>query len=357
MDVRFMKRKQYSHLSSRGFTFTEVLVSALMGSIILGASMQLMVSLRQAFVQDRAGTVLTQNLRPSLDLLGADIKRAGERVESSDFPAVEVVNGSNGDELVVRRKVVLDSNTDLPVCQTVTGTTIIMATPGANPMAPGCSPIDGTDNNQAQDKLQQWQTALDDAASEGKPLKGYIYGLTSTNEKRGEFFTLGSVQSGIFAISTAASLQNKYPGPVLIDPEFTGGQPQLTGATSNAFLIEERRYTVVNNPNRAGDKILRMVVNEDPDQTYDLANRIEDFQIKVSVRTVTENGDESDDIIVDTFPVNQCNGSNECSWSQIRAVEVSVKAQKPEQNSNLSDADRTLTARYFPRNVLSTDAN
>jgi Tfp pilus assembly protein PilW len=359
MDAKFMKQKQYLHRSSKGFTFTEVLVSALMGSIILGASMQLMVSLRQTFVEDRASTTLTQNLRPSLDLLGADIKRTGERVEASDFPAVVVINKATGDELIVRRKQIINGNADLPVCQNTAARTIIVATPGVTPMAPGCNPRDREGNDQAASKLQQWQTALNDATAAGKTLKGYIYGLTNGNTIQGEFFTLSGVDLATYTASSAGSLQNNYPGPQ-VDALATqaGGQTQLTEATSNAYLIEERRYSLVNNPNRPGDKILRMVINEDSAQTYDLANRIEDFQVKVKVRTVTDGGNESNDITVDSFPVNQCNGSQTCLWNQIRSIEVILKAQKPDGNvGNLSDQDRTISAKYFPRNVLSADPN
>src|SRR5690606_12792998 len=115
-----------------GFTLVELMVAAGIGLGLLAATAGVVLSNRGLFNIDMVRTRLNQNLRSSLDIIGMNVREAGENLPGS-FPAVELINGNDEpDELVLRRNlvdevlklcVVIDIGTAAPFIFAIPGTT------------------------------------------------------------------------------------------------------------------------------------------------------------------------------------------------------------------------------------------
>jgi len=82
----------------------ELLVASFLGLIILALGAQSTLSLRRLYLHDIVRTRVNQDLRGSLDMIGVNIRQAGENFTMS-FPAIQIVNGTGGagDQLILRR--------------------------------------------------------------------------------------------------------------------------------------------------------------------------------------------------------------------------------------------------------------
>ena len=87
--------------------------------VIATATLTIALSTRGMFETDQHRTTVNQNLRAGIDLLGIDVRQAGERL-TFDAPAVQIVDGSGGasDTLVLRRNML---DYVLPVCKDILG--------------------------------------------------------------------------------------------------------------------------------------------------------------------------------------------------------------------------------------------
>ena len=75
-----MNLKQYSLNCSKGFTLTELLVSLSIMGFVSGVALTVALSSHDTFETDQNRTDLNQNLRSGMDLLGNNIRQAGERL-------------------------------------------------------------------------------------------------------------------------------------------------------------------------------------------------------------------------------------------------------------------------------------
>jgi hypothetical protein len=99
------------------------------------------------------------------------------------------------------------------------------------------------------------------------------------------------------------------------------------GEQCRVYVLEERTF-------RLGGDLLQLVINGDTGNPLNLACWITDFQARAFMRDGT---------------VRESLGSADL-WSDLVSVELTLRAQASFSGRTL---DRSLTARYFPRNVLS----
>ncbi len=124
--------------STRGFTIMELITALFLSMIVVALTLGVSLANKNVLGKDIARTRLAQNLRGSLDIIGTDVRVAGENLSGS-FPAVEIENGASGapDVLIARRNL-LDEV--LPLCIALSSgsaaTDIHFAIPGT---VPGCS--------------------------------------------------------------------------------------------------------------------------------------------------------------------------------------------------------------------------
>ncbi|WP_337845324.1 prepilin-type cleavage/methylation domain-containing protein, partial [Thermus sp.] len=247
-----MQRKRSTLASARGFSLVELLVALGIGILILGLSLSLVLSSRRLYTLDQARTAMNQNLRAALDLLGADIRQAGERAPM-DLPAVQV---SGGNTLVLRRNLL---DPVLTLCdrngiQAGSGQDVLFVARRDNNPPPQCLPQDGNGNGW-DDRLEAFARYRQENGGE---VTLYLYHPTTGN---GEFFPYDAEDHSRFHIHRARGRwAADYPG----------------NGTTRIYAMEERRYLL------QGD-VLTLILNGDTAHPLSLVDRVRGF--RVAVRT------------------------------------------------------------------------
>ncbi len=317
MESGSSRPRPYSHGSAddaapdstaAGFTLVELLVATLIGLAITGGALTLALSGRSIYQTDQKRTSVNQNLRAGMDLLGTDLRQAGERVPA-DVPAVEVASGAGGapDTLVLRRNL-LDAV--LPVCASITGgasaADVVVADRGPSPPT-GCAPVPDQDADGWPDNMGAWKSYRQ--ANGGRVL-AFIYNPVG---RYGEFFTYDSEDSAAGSIHAASSSNWAHSYRV--------------GEQCRVYVLEERSY-------RLNGGLLQLVIDGDEDNPLNLVCEVTDFQARAVMR---------DGSILDSLgPAD--------SWTDLLSVEVTLRGEASFAGRTLV---RSLSARFFPRNLLS----
>jgi hypothetical protein len=294
------KKSLTSSYEELGFTVVELMVTSFLGLTLLGMVVSTTLVNRDLLGKDSVRTRINQNIRGSLDIIGTDIRITGENLSPS-FPAIEIVNGSSGasDELVLRRSLLAEV---LPVCTQIdTGTTVTeidFAIPGTTA---GCIYSSHTHN------FNTWKTYRQE---HNNSVRAFIY---HTTDKEGEFFSYINETD-----TTEGYKILRSPG--------SWGRTYSVGSSS-LYLLDEWRYKVV-------DGLLKIEQNRDSNLVFNVAFNIERFQVKAIL---------TDGTVKETFTKND-------SWSQVQAIEVEITGKDTYRKKNIT---KTMTARYFPRNILS----
>ena len=272
------------------------------GLVVLGMAVQSTTSMRYLYLHDIGRTRLNQSIRGSMDLIGTNIRQAGENFTSS-FPAVELINGSSGnsDELVLRRNL-LDESLGLCVATTNAGGNANKVIFANGSVTAGCAYTGNTQNYNA------WRAYR--LAQPSQQAKAYIFNIGS---KAGEFFTYAAeTDSGTTynLTKSGANWQNNY----------------TVGATA-VYILEEWRFS------RSGD-VLQLVVNGDTANALNVAFGISDLQVSIQMQDGTTRSAfaRTDD------------------WTKIRALDIQINGSTNFAGRELTTA---LRSQFFPRNILS----
>jgi Tfp pilus assembly protein PilW len=318
-----------------GFTITEVMVAGLMSTLILGGSMELSNSLRKMVVQDQTRIQMNQNLRTSLDLIGQDVRQAGERLSSTD-QAVQVINGSGSDPDTLTLSSDTGGLPKLPLCAPINSGSSrdnVDVADNLSPNSPNyrtaCDKAnrDSNDSGNWPDDLEQWK---DYRVNNGSVVYAYIYDPT-TNV--GEFFTYDDEDSSGTKLHRA------------------NGTAWANNYTTNAYVVlgyQRKTYRLVNNPSRVGDRFLELTINDATNNgvTKKLANRLADFQVQAWM--------PNDTTAKTNFPSVTSGGTTTTySWQGLENLEVKLKSTTPSSNSGISTSNLTTTGKFLPRNTLS----
>lgn len=370
MVKQFILLKQFTQSSNKGFTLLELLVTLVIASIISGLALKLIVDQRQLFLNSQVRTQVNQNLRASLDLVGTDIKQAGERLTTSTLPVVKVIDGASGasDELVLQRLVIAES---LPVCQTVTsGTTTSTIEVSQRGGVGLCSASFSSPTATLPITLSQWQVsrcakdstpacartanvnrgttssrcAEEKDGTDKECLWAYIYNPVN---KIGEFFVYGFEDpKDIPNTATNTYRVHRVDGGTWINT-YTYSSTSATNPI--LYILEQRRYKLIDNENSTGDKILELTLNDQTSSDFlvdkqtspiKLVNQLSNFQVQALMQD-----DTSEDGFNDTLPPSD-------DWKQIKAVKIDITAKDPASGS-IKVPNLTVSAQFFPRNVSS----
>lgn len=280
----------------------EVLVASTMGLLVTSLILSSSLAVRNVLGRDVARTRLNQNLRGSLDIMGVDIREAGEQL-SAQFPAVEIEDGSNGssDVLTVRRNLRAEV---LPLCQQITQNSTVQEIVFASSSSAdaGCVPS-GQDHN-----YNVWKNYR---VSGGGKVDAFVYDSTT---KTGEFFEY----AGESRTNQLYKLQRTGATP------WTHTYPTTSSAI---YLLEEWRYS------RDGE-LLRVIQNRHDAEALDVAFGVTDFQVTAEMQDGTSSS---------FFTSSD-------SWTQLKAVGVRIVGSDHYAGRTIT---RTVRGEYCPRNVLS----
>ena len=277
------------------------MVASFVGLVVLGLATEGVLSLRRVYSHDIVGTRLTQDIRGALDLIGVNARQAGENLTMA-FPAVEIVNGASGapDEVILRRNI-LDEV--LNVCTAITAgsadAAVFFATAGTEP---GCARSDNLANFNAWQAYRQ--------AAEGGLVKVFAY---NPGLRVGEFFDYsGETDSGseLSITRQAGSWGNDY-----------------AIGSGAIYMLEEWRFRL------QGD-VLQLIINADVDGALNVSFGLRDMQVRAELE---------DGSVLESFDQND-------EWTRIAAIEVSLTAEASFAGEPMR---KSLSARFFPRNVLS----
>ena len=271
-----------------------------LGLLVVGLGLTSLLSFRYILGKETVRTRLTENLRGSLDILGADIRVAGENVGSS-FPAIEVTDGAAGapDTLLTRRNL-LDAV--LPLCTAITSGTSVTKIYFANGGGGAGCVYSGQTSN-----FNSWKSYR---AALGSDVDAFIY---DTVNKRGEFFkyhTETDAGTSYSLTRTAGTWANSYS----------------VGATA-IYVLEEWKYLV-------SGGILEVIQNRDAANPLKVSFGITDFQVHLLMQDGTTKA---------SFAPTD-------SWSLIKLLQIDLSGSDSYSRRNFV---RTVTGKFFPRNVLS----
>ena len=287
------------------------MIAMIVTSVIAATVLSVTLSSRRLLRKDQQRSQVNQDLRLGLDLLGVDIRQAGERLPA-DFPALEIVDGASGapDTLIIRRNL-LDQV--LPVCKKITKDTstdqvrISKVTVPPDVPPKGCGPVADDDADGWPENLEPWRDYRD---GNGGVVKAYVFNPV---KHWGEFFLFdgdGSNTQYIHKADTGNWLHT-----------------YRVNQQCRVYIIQERRYEL------NGD-VLELVLDEDAGTTQRLLHGVTDFQIQAVM---------SDGSVTDALNVAD-------EWGDLAALKVTLTAESEETGQPMT---REVSARFFPRNVLS----
>ena len=297
-----MEKNKSVRIAEHGYTLVEMLAASFLGMIILSLSLGVITTQRNTYKYDITRTKVNQNLRSALDIIAMNVRQAGEAFPDF-FPAIILANGAT-DELTIRRN--LYENGILNVCQTLTAGTsnasVIFSTTAS--VLPACAYNIG---------LAPYRATWDaHRVAEGGSARAYVYNRST---RLGEFFTYtGSGDTGArMTISkSAATWVNSYPGD---------------GNSAAMYIIEQYRLRVLGG-------VLQIVRNEDLVNVLNVVDSISNFQTNIVLR---------DGTIKTTFGAADY-------WPDIQYLEIALTGR---DTFGKRVIDNTVTARLFPRNILS----
>lgn len=395
---RVKKKAQSSFFRNQtisGFTLLELTVASVVSLTILSLSMGMMTEQRRQILGDRTRAGVNDNLRIASDLIGFDIKQAGERLESdTELPGISIIAGDSAavpptrDRLILQRQLLSEK---LTACQTISagagGTTSIdvsvipTATPGSGIDAcpysytspSGGEPSTTLTTLKPTENLRAWRTyrceqgvpfagITDPCARAGaipaSPATSNCRQLGGTDDEcswayirdpindRGEFFLYSFESSGTCSYSTysartcqkihradGSTWQNTYT----YDPtKSKAEQPQL-------YFLEQREYRLTpdTDTSRTDDYVLELLINGQP--ATRIANQFTNFQARASLSSgLASNFNQY--LKFDT------------DWQNLQGVQITFTSINPNADllkDNSTSSFLTLTSQFLPRNTLS----
>ncbi|MCI5066489.1 type II secretion system GspH family protein [bacterium] len=282
----------------QGYTLLELTVAVGL-SLVVGAIALTNFQGTQRMVRyDTERTSLNQNLRSGLDILGMNVRLAGENLPGF-FPAILVTDNGATDTFTIRRSI-LDEN--LVGCQDINAGTF--------------SPIIFGDSSstEAQCSLSNKNEVLTAWAgsrvTQGGVGLGYIYERAADV---GEWFEWDSETSNA--------------NMMFITPINNAWINSYGANQAFAYVLEEWRFSLNGNT-------LQMVVDNDVANPINIVNGLTEFNVTIEL---------SDGTTVDSY----ANGDD---WSDVALVHITLSA---EEQSGKEMVRRSMNGSFFPRNVLS----
>jgi type IV pilus assembly protein PilW len=298
-----MAWKLFLHSSDRrsesGFNLIELLVASALGLIVTSIGLGTFISSKKLVHNDMRRTTLTQNLRASLDIIGINIRLAGENLPAS-FPAIQIIDGGAGsDELIITRNL---RDEVLKLCTAITSGTSDHLQFALAGTTPGCIRSDQVQN------FNVWNSYL---TYQGGEALAYLYEPSSST---GEFFWFNAI------VDDGTTMHLELP------PGEDWGADYPVGNTA-AYILEQWHFAL------DGDELV-MTPEEQVTERRRVMFGIDDLQIEVQFEdgTVQNTLDDTED------------------WTTVKFIQVALSGTTTASGKEM---ERTISSRFFPRNVLS----
>lgn len=396
----------------QGFTLLELIVASTVSLTILSIALGMLSEQRRWMIGDRTRAVANDGLRIALDLIGQDIKQAGERLELGkgslgNFPVISIIPGASAAQpstLVLQRRLLPES---LPVCQSIvkeTGTVTIDVAVRTGSTVANCEfshiPPAGGEPSTALSTLQptgnvrlwrEFRCTQDGSSASstadpcttttsGATAWAYIYDPVT---KLGEFFQYSTEENGTCASFSSRTCQRLRR----IGSTWKYSYPLNTANPPRLYLLEERRYSLApdNDTSRTDDHILQLSINRQPPKR--IANQIRDFRVWAKVPTsytsnpfnaptswgcgasgsnaaTSPNPDSPNQWYCTTFnfngtPINpDLQLTTDQNWQNLQGIRITLTGINPNEQAykvdeTLPNNPLKLSSEFLPRNVTS----
>jgi prepilin-type N-terminal cleavage/methylation domain-containing protein len=95
------------HHSTKGFTLLELIIGLVIMSLVGGLALNAIVEAGKSYGNDRRNIESNQNLSAVLELVGNDIKQAGEQISENTFPVVSIEPNTDAGSMVGSSKITI----------------------------------------------------------------------------------------------------------------------------------------------------------------------------------------------------------------------------------------------------------
>ncbi|MEL4898059.1 hypothetical protein [Crocosphaera sp. Alani8] len=325
--------------SNKGVTLGELLAGSLVSLVIINLGFMGFSWSRQMYLQDQQASDVNQTLRSVFEIVGTDIKQAGEGfAEDPNFPSIVVSqDDDDNSEIRIRRSLLTSS---LPVCgQVAVGTSDAVTVVDDTGSVAGCDVIDD-DNNGWPDVLETWR---DYRTSNGATIRAFIYNGFGT----GEFFDYNGEETFDTGNSTVTPSPGIVASASISASGHTWQNTYEANGSSRIYLIEERRYRLND------DNELELII--DDEQTSRVVGNLESFEIITHVQqdlSVNSSATYTCTVIPPNNGDCDSNLPNPYVWSQIRFVEIKSEVSISDTPYS-SSVETEKSERVFPRNILN----
>ncbi len=403
MAPKYTILKALTQTSNKGFTLIELIVGLAITLIVGGLAMDAFLNASKMFRDDKRNIDNNQNLSAILELIGNDIKQAGEQINDSKFPVITIEDIKPGSPLIITEGIKPDSSKitirrglvpPLTLCEAITASgnpattnRLVVAdttkiTNSANcdpgtPLTPITSPVTLSIPKVLAD-AREYRCKLDDRSSNlclaTKASPDLEKVLAVMHDGSGNIRQFDYVDDQVDTVGTKFSMvtANLLPSTPA-DNGYAIGKP--------IYLIEERTYTL--------DSAGNLKVQRDGGDAEILIKGIDKFE--VSARVYGDKDDKLPDLIdpaaTEPYHVNILPKSRRCDaaipyyicqfksasfpndeWKNLQGVKVKLQAKydstgrsvehptNPDLDpSEVKEAKKKLkaAAEFFPRNVLS----
>ena len=287
--------------NQKGFTIMELLVASSLSAVIMGLVTANILTSNNVYFEDVIRTSINSNLRAGMDIISTNIRQAGENLQPS-FPAVEVLNGMGNapDTLILRRNKQAEV---LTVCNDIiAGATLAEVSDDSRPNSV-CKNVNASrlfDNFEAQ--------RLED----GGTTRIFLYNQVSNT---GEFVEFSDTDLNTNIKMLISAPVNSYPA-----------------ISSSIYLIEEFRFSL-----ETITETLELYINGDLSTPAPVAFDTNQLSVRVEMQ---------DGTILNNFDA----GAGHV-WKEIRQIRITLGGEVSRKSRTMSSS---ITAEYFPRNVLSS---
>jgi hypothetical protein len=337
MAQQYMKWMLASRISDKGFTILEMMVGIAMTLTVSALALAALSNAESGFSRDKNKIEGGQKLSSVLDIIGRDIVQAGEQINEARFPVIQVIpDSSRGSRLIVYR----GEEEALSTCNAIaagtpTTTLSVASTDAAIRLTnPSCNVTTASYTTEVQAWITK-RTAADN------PTPNQLQFILHNGQ--------GNIQHGIW---TGQSNSNAFQTVDLTTEEFTPSGTVTFPVRSTAYLVEKREYLI------CGDE-LKVRVNGDlaSENNCNLAGSVASpFQtiatkinrMNVTLTTATTASPTPADSLNTSFPTTTLN------WRNLRGVSISITAANPDTGGGGQDI--LASGRFYPRNILSTNA-
>jgi type II secretory pathway pseudopilin PulG len=389
-----MKWMLVSQTSNKGFTILEMMVGISMTLTVSALALAALSNAERGFSQDKSKIEGGQKLSSVIDIIGREIVQAGEQINDPRFPVIKVTpDGVRGSRLIVYRGL----EESLSLCSTAPGTNALTALVPTTTL-----PLTATN---AQVQLENSSCIPTPTNLEVSPATNpitYVEVSPATvpptyvrtypknvqawrarriaNGGRLPFF----LHNGLGRIEPAVLVNETPTSPAVPAPNFdnigltiegpVAGSPFIPTVNfqnrTTLNLVEKREYLI------CGDELKVRVNSPTEGNCVTPHSAASPFNV-VATNITSMNITLSTVANAAAAPVNNSNinfpcaattvpatvptpplcpvAANNLDWRQLRGVTVDINTPNPDANA-FSPTSIVVSGRYYPRNIMSTNA-